>query len=90
MRLLLVAYKLRVPLKSYTPFYDAIKHNCSNWWHFFDSIFIVYTDYSANEFAQLLFPHLDRRDSLMVVRLQHEFQGWLPKDAWDWFDDKEF
>jgi len=90
MRLLLIAYALRTPLKNYSGFYNAIKTNSAHWWHFLNSMFIVSTYHDANEFAQFLYPHMNKSDSLLVIRIQPEFQGWLPKDAWDWFEDKDF
>jgi hypothetical protein len=90
MRVLLIAYTLRNDFKDYSSFFEAIKGNCSQWWHFIDSIFIVYTHHSANEYAHFLYPHMENDDSLFVTRLKHEEQGWLVKEAWDWLNEKQF
>jgi hypothetical protein len=90
MRVLLIAYALRNRFKDYSPFFQAIKANSIQWWHFIDSIFIVYTNHSADEYAHFLYPHIENTDSLLVTRLQHEEQGWLPKEAWDWLNEKQF
>jgi hypothetical protein len=87
---LIINYTLRNTLKDYTPLFGAIKNNCTRWWHFLDPTFIVVTTHSANEYAQFLLPHIERTDSLLVVRLQKDYQGWLPEAAWDWLNSQYF
>jgi hypothetical protein len=82
--------KVRASHKDYTPFFNAIKGNCTEWWHFLDSTFIVATPQSAHDFAQALYPHIENTDHFIVSRLQPESQGWMPQAAWDWLNSKEF
>ena len=51
---------------------------------------IVVTTHSADQFAKLLFPHMFNTDNLLVVKLQKEYQGWLPTKSWEWLNDKYF
>jgi hypothetical protein len=87
---LIITYALNSKQKDYAPLFDAIKNNAGQWWHFMDSTWIVNTVYSANEFAQFLYPHIVNTDHLLVARLQGEHQGWLPKEAWDWLSSKQY
>jgi hypothetical protein len=87
---LIVNYVLRNQYKDYTPFFNAIKGNCAEWWHFLDSTFIASTPKSADEFARALFPYMETTDSLFVCRLQRDYQGWLPQAAWDWLNTKQY
>jgi hypothetical protein len=87
---LIINYALRNRLKDYAPFFATIKGNCNQWWHFLESTFIVSTDSSADEFAKLLYPHIEATDALLVARLQKDHQGWLQKEAWDWLNDKNY
>lgn len=87
---LIVNYALNNQYKDYTPFFDAIKSNSTEWWHFLDSTFIVTTTKSADQFAKALFPYMERTDSLFVSRLQKDYQGWLLPAAWEWLNSKYF
>jgi hypothetical protein len=88
---LLITYSLNNQLKDYTPFVAAIKNNCDFWWHYFNTTWIVSTQqYSADAYAKLLYPLMETTDRLLVVRLTAEQQGWLPKEAWDWLNDKHY
>jgi hypothetical protein len=87
---LIVTYALNSKDKDYTPLFDAIKKNGGYWWHFMDSTWVVSTPYSADQFAKFLYPHILATDYLLVARLQREHQGWLPKEAWDWLNGKEY
>jgi hypothetical protein len=90
MRILLITYELKNKLKDYSSFFEAVKNNAHQWWHFLPYVYIVATSYSANEYANFLLPHIQRADNLLVVRITAEHQGWLPKDAWDWLNDKQY
>jgi hypothetical protein len=85
---LIITFAHNSPAKDYTSFFEAIKSNANEWWHFMESTWIVTTHHSANEFARLLYPHILNTDYLLVARLSNEYQGWLPKDAWDWLNSK--
>jgi hypothetical protein len=87
---LLITHALNNPNKDYAPFFGAIKNNCNYWWHFFDTTWIVSTNLGANEYANLLYPHMETADRLLVVKITLEHQGWLPKEAWEWLNDKDY
>jgi hypothetical protein len=87
MKLLLLTFSLRNPKKDYEPFFVALRGNALNWWHFIEQTCVVSTEKDANSYAHLLYPHLEKTDSLLVAEIQpFEFQGWLPPAAWDWLN----
>jgi len=90
MPVLLVTYAQNTPGKDYTPLYDAIKKNCSEWWHYLDHVWIVNSSQTADQLARNLYPYMTKLDSLLVVRITAEHQGWLPQDAWNWLNDKKY
>ena len=90
MAVLLVTYEHKTPGKDFGPFYEAIKKNSNGWWHYLDQVWIVNTPKSADEFSKLLYAHITKADSLLVVRLRREYQGWLPEEAWKWLNEREY
>jgi hypothetical protein len=87
---LIINYALKNKYKDYSPLYKAIQ-DCGAWWHFMDSTWIVYTAHSANTVSQHLQQFIDTNtDYLFVCRLQKEHQGWLPKEAWEWLNNKDY
>lgn len=86
MRVLLVTYTLRNVVKDYSTFFKAIQTGSINWWHYLEDTWIVSTTESADDFAKKLLPHIETTDSILVVRIHPEFQGWLAKEAWDWLN----
>jgi hypothetical protein len=85
---LLITYTLNNQNKDYTSLFEGIKSNCNYWWHYFDTTWIVSTTRGASEYAKLLYPHIETTDRLLVVRITKEHQGWLPKDAWNWLNER--
>jgi hypothetical protein len=87
---LIVNYTLKNRLKDYSPLFDAIK-NCGEWWHFMEATWIINTTHSPDAVARHLNNFIDSNlDFLLVCRLSSEHQGWLPKEAWDWLNSKQY
>jgi hypothetical protein len=87
---LIITHALNNKVKDYTPFFSAIRDNSDFWWHYLETIWIVSSSHSANEFANLLYPHIEAADRLLVAKLAGEYQGWLPEDAWTWLNNKNY
>jgi len=87
MNLLLVTFSLRNATRDYGPFFVALRGNSLQWWHYIEQTCVVVTVFDHDAFAKKLVPHLALNDSLLVAKLTpHEFQGWLPKEAWEWLN----
>ena len=86
MKLLIVTFNLQNGQKDYEPLIVALRGNVIQWWHFIPQTCIVASSYSPDELTARLIPHIDRNsDFVLVAEIQpHQFQGWLPKAAWDW------
>ena len=83
--LLLISYDLKSSDKDYNPLYEGIKNNCSKWWHYMESVWIVKTDNTPNSYVDMLKDKIDKEDRLFVVDISHQKrQGWLLSKAWDW------
>jgi hypothetical protein len=88
MNLLMVTFALRNRQRDYSSFFVAVRGNAINWWHFIEQTILVSTNLEVQQFADQLYPHIETTDSVLVAKMTpHDFQGWLPKVAWDWLND---
>jgi hypothetical protein len=90
MPVLLVTYSLKNKQKDYSELFSAIKANANGWWHYLDNTWVVNTNKSADEFTRELFPYIEKPDRLLVVKITGDHQGWLPKDAWNWLNNRHY
>jgi hypothetical protein len=83
----IITYDLRTP-KDYHDFYEAIKAQGEQgkWWHYMASTWLISTTKTPQTVVDALRPHLDNLDFLFVCELKSNYQGWLPKPAWDWIN----
>jgi hypothetical protein len=83
--LLLITYDLKKPDKDYNILYESIKNSATKWWHYMESVWLVSTDLSSNDFSKRIQKEIDRNDYLFIVDITGQaYQGWLPSKAWEW------
>jgi hypothetical protein len=87
--ILLVTYDLKRPGQDYAKLYEAIK-SLGAWWHFLESTWLIDSLHSPQAAGNHLVPFIDRNDRLLVIQVQRNYQGWLPKEAWDWINSRSF
>lgn len=83
--ILIITYDLKTP-KDYHDFFEAIKAQGEQgkWWHYMTSTWLLSTNKTPKEVAEAIQPKMDTQDLLFVCQLAPQYQGWLPKAAWDW------
>lgn len=86
--ILLVAYDLIKPGKDYAGFYSTLK-TAQAWWHYLESTWLIKTDHSPQDWFNKLKSHMDYNDRILIVQITKNYQGWLPKEAWDWVHKHE-
>jgi hypothetical protein len=84
-----INYDLKRPGQNYEPLYSAIK-SCGDWWHYLESTWLVDTNLDANGIWKRLEPHVDKNDRILVIGATKDYEGWLPKDAWDWINSRRY
>jgi len=90
MRLLLIAYDVKSKQRDYTPLFAAIKTSGTHWWHYISNTWLVYTDKNPKQVFDALHPFIDEvKDNVLVVEITKNYQGWLPKKAWEWINSKQ-
>ncbi|POA91178.1 hypothetical protein C1883_04965 [Pseudomonas protegens] len=81
-----VTYDLHKAGQNYNELYREIR-NSPGYWHELESIWLVSTSENAQQLSSRLLKHIDNNDHLLVIRVSQDFQGWLPKDAWEWLNN---
>jgi len=87
-KLLLVTFFLRNEQKDYEQFFVMLRGSVQQWWHFIPQTCIVLSYFNAGGLSQRLLPHIDQQmDYFLITEIKpHEYQGWLPQEAWNWLN----
>jgi len=89
-KLYAVIYDLRQPGRKYNELYDAIKAAAGNgnWQHPMESFWVLaFSEFSQEDAKSLcisLQKHIDENDSIMVCKIESDYEGWMPKSFWEW------
>lgn len=95
MKFFAIIYDLRQPGRKYDELYDGLKRMAGegNWQHPMESFWVIaisdYSVKSAETIYHALRQYIDDNDSLFITRIDYtEHQGWMPKNFWNWFNEK--
>ena len=88
----MVTYDLNKQGQDYENVIKAIKDASTGVWctYWKSSYLIQSTLTSADAVFKKIQPHLDSNDSLLVIEVKNNKQGWLKKDAWDYINNSIF
>ncbi len=51
---------------------------------------MISTKSSSDEWQKRLRKHMDDDDSLLVIQVTNNYQGWLPERAWECLDKRNW
>jgi hypothetical protein len=88
--IILITYDLNKPGKDYSDLYAAIDGLRGSKHHPLESIWLLDTDSTPKQVANILKDVIDTNDSLLVIRLQKDYGGWLTQDSWDWLNGRTY
>jgi hypothetical protein len=57
-----------------------------SWWHWLPLSWMVVTDQTPDALVSSLNPHLGKTGRVLVIEVKPNYQGWLPKEAWEWLN----
>ena len=69
MATLMIGYDLNKSGKDYSGLIKEIKDNFGTWWHHLDSTWLVVADLTPVQVRDLLRPHIDNDDELLVATI---------------------
>ena len=52
-----------------------------------DNTWLISTSENADEIWQRLRTYITRDDFMFIIEVTDDFNGWLPKEAWEWIDE---
>ena len=84
--ILIVTYDLKTP-KDYHEFYEAVKQQ-GKWWHYMAWTWLLSTEKTPTQIVDALQSFLDPQDLLFVCELAPNYQGRLPKPAWEFINNE--
>ncbi len=82
----IVNYRLHKPQKDYDELYKAIESISGTYWHNTTSSWLVESELSASQVYDLLKPHIDSNDELVVFCLSGNYRGQLLRDDIKWLE----
>jgi hypothetical protein len=85
--ILIVSYDLK-SARDYTTFYESLKLQ-GLWWHYLASTWLISTNKSTAQVAEAVRPYMDSTDFLFITEMGNTYQGYLPKPASDWIEERK-
>ena len=90
MAVYLITFKLSNPAANPVPLVEAIKRIANGWMFYIPTSIFINSSESANAIAAKITPFVGSQDYLIIVRITKEHQGWMPKAAWDWLNERTY
>ncbi|PHG56567.1 hypothetical protein [Bacillus toyonensis] len=78
-----ISYKLNTPNTHATLLYKTIQ-SYEGWMFYQESIVLLCTKASSKQIYNKLKPCIAQEDTLLIVKVRNDIQGWLPSESWNW------
>ena len=88
----LITYDLNREGQDYENVITAIKNaSDGTWCSYWKSSFLIRSDLqTADDVSKKITPYLDSNDTLIVMEVTKNYQGWLNKKSWDYINNHIF
>lgn len=85
--ILIVSYDLDAAT-NHAPLFEALKQQ-GTWWHYLTSTWLISTTKTPEQVYNALVPSMVQSDRILVFELGKAYNGWLPREAWDWIQQQQ-
>lgn len=88
----MITYDLNSPGQKYDDVINAIKEASTGvWCTYWKSSYLIKSNYqTAKEVFEKIKPHLDENDSVLVIEVKNNKQGWLTNKQWNYINNSIF
>ena len=86
MAVYLVAVQLRRPNADYGPVIGMIKNVGIAWMYYIPHVVLIQSHETAAAINLKILKFITKEDYILVIQVTKQYQGWLPKEAWDWLN----
>lgn len=87
----LITYDLKTPAPDYDEIIRIIKEDCAGaWCKYWESSFLITSALTPKQILDKLTPFLRSEDSLLVIEVVNNKNGWLTQRQWDWINKNIF
>ena len=85
----LITYTLR-PKRDITALIMELQRS-AYWAHYLDDTWLIASYEPVDQVSRRLLPYFLQTDSVIILEVTKDAtaQGWLPKEAWDWLNDRK-
>ncbi len=80
-----ISYDLHKPEKNYAGLIKELEKS-PDYWHYLKSTWLIKTAETADQLWNRISSYLDKDDSVLIIEVRNNKQGWLSKEAWDWIN----
>lgn len=86
-----ITYDLRKEGQDYDNVITAIKDASTGaWCTYWKSSYLIQTNLTVQQVTDKITPHLDSNDSLIVIEVKQNYQGWLTEKQWKYIRENIF
>lgn len=86
-----ITYDLNSEGQKYEDVIKAIKEASTGaWCTYWKSSYLIKTNLTVQQVSSRITPHLDSNDSLIVIEVKQNYQGWLTKKQWKYINENIF
>ena len=84
----IVSYEL-VPkfLRNIDSFLRELQQS-SSWAHYITNTWLISTPETIEQLNTRLRKYLIDQDLLLIMKVEGEYAGWMPEEAWDWIQER--
>lgn len=88
----MITYDLNSPGQKYDDVINAIKEASTGvWCTYWKSSYLIKSNYqTAKEVFEKIKPYLDENDSVLVIEVNNNYQGWLTDKQWNYINNSIF